>query len=141
MGESPGDRPVCARLRANLPEIKGVREGDVLGLNPELVIESRHKAVQAYANALDFVRQRCGAIRPVLGPSTTMLLPLADQLAPDRARRGDLEDDLERWFWATAFSQTYSQGANTPGCARRARAARVAGERRHGSGIHHELPD
>jgi hypothetical protein len=62
---------------------------------------------------MEFVKARCGVIRAQLMPSSTMFQPLADLLAPDRAQRGDLRDDLERWFWATAFAQAYSQGANT----------------------------
>lgn len=93
--------------------IKGIRESDVLALTPESVIASWDTAVQAYVAALEFIESRCGVIRAHLMPSSTMLQPLADLLAPDRPQRGDLKDDLERWFWATAFAQTYSQGANT----------------------------
>jgi hypothetical protein len=93
--------------------VKGIRESDVLLLTPELVIASWDTAVKAYIAAMEFVKSRCGVIRPQLMPSRTMLQPLADILAPDRPQRGDLKDDLERWFWRTAFAQTYSQGANT----------------------------
>jgi hypothetical protein len=93
--------------------VKGVRESDVLTLSAELVIASWDVAVQAYVAAMEFIKERCGAIRAGLIPSSTVLLPLSDLLAPDRPQRGDLNDDLERWFWATSFSQTYSQGANT----------------------------
>src|SRR5262249_10246847 len=93
--------------------IKGIRESDVLALTPETVIASWETAVQAYGAALEVMKERCGVVRAQPGPSSTMLQPLADLLAPDRPQRGDLKDDLERWFWATAFAQTYSQGANT----------------------------
>lgn len=93
--------------------IKGIRESDVLALAPETVIAGWDTTVQAYVAAMEFVKARCGVIRAQLMPSSTMLQPLADILAPDRAQRGDLRDDLERWFWATAFAQMYSQGANT----------------------------
>jgi hypothetical protein len=93
--------------------VKGVRESDVLSLPADVVIGNWSAAVEAYVAAIRFVRSRCGVIRRNLLPSSTLLLPFADVLAPDRAKRAGLEDDLTRFFWATAFGQTYAQGANT----------------------------
>jgi hypothetical protein len=93
--------------------VKGVRESDVLTLDPRTSIDHWPAAAQALANALDFVKEQCGAIRKSIIPSSTMLLPLAHMLWPDRPRRAGLQDDLTRWFWATSFSQAYAQGANT----------------------------
>ena len=93
--------------------IRGVRESDVLNLSPQTVIEHWLVAAQALANAIDFVKKECGAIRKGLMPSSTMLLPLAYLLGPDKPRRAGLETDLIRWFWATSFAQSYAQGANT----------------------------
>jgi len=93
--------------------VKGVRESDVLALAPQTVIDHWADAVQALANAIDFVASECGAIRKGLMPSSAMLLPLAHMLAPGGAQRAGLRADLIRWFWATSFAQTYAQGANT----------------------------
>jgi hypothetical protein len=93
--------------------IKGVRESDVLNLSPQTVIDHWADAAQALANAIDFTRKECGVIRKGLMPSSTMLLPLAYILGPDKPQRAGLETDLLRWFWATCFAQTYAQGANT----------------------------
>jgi hypothetical protein len=93
--------------------VKGVRESDVLSLAPQTAIDQWPSAAQALANAIDFVRDRYAAIRKGLVPSSTMLLPLAHMLWPGRTRRAGLDEDLARWFWATAFSQSYAQGANT----------------------------
>jgi hypothetical protein len=93
--------------------VKGVRESDVLALAPQTVIDQWANAVQALANAIDFVGGECGAIRKGLMPSSAMLLPLAHMLAPGSAQREGLRADLVRWFWATSFAQTYAQGANT----------------------------
>jgi len=93
--------------------VKGVRESDVLALAPQTVIDHWADAVQALANAIDFVGRECGAIRKGLVPSSAMLLPLAHMLAPGKAQRARLKGDLVRWFWATSFAQTYAQGANT----------------------------
>jgi hypothetical protein len=93
--------------------VKGVREGDVLALTSQLVIQEWPLAVRALVNALDFVRTRCGAIRKFLLPAPALLLVLADALHPESPQREGLEDSLERWYWATMFRQEYSQGANT----------------------------
>lgn len=93
--------------------VKGIRESDVLSLPAATVIAQWDVAVQSMIAALRFVREECGVIRSGLMPSAAMLYPLADALAPDRPQREGLRDDLGRWFWATAFSQTYAQGANT----------------------------
>jgi hypothetical protein len=99
---------------ANIKQtIKGVRESDVLNLSPQTVIDQWTAACQALANAIDFVKKECGAVRKNLMPSSTMLLPLAYMLAPGRPKRAGIEGDLARWFWATAFAQSYAQGANT----------------------------
>lgn len=93
--------------------IKGVREADVLGLSPALVIGGWDGAVAAYSSALEFVRDRCGMVRPLLLPAPAMLLVLADVLHPETHRRVHMERDLERWVWAAMFRQDYGQGANT----------------------------
>lgn len=93
--------------------VKGVRESDVLELAASLVKADWNDAVKAYVAAIQYVKSRCGVVRKGLMPSMTMLLPLAELLAPDRKRRRNFKTDLERWFWATSFSQTYAQGANT----------------------------
>jgi hypothetical protein len=82
-------------------------------ISVKAVIDQWPEAAQALANAIDFVKKECGAIRKGLVPSSTMLLPLAYLLAPGRARRAGMEGDLVRWFWATSFLQSYAQGANT----------------------------
>jgi hypothetical protein len=93
--------------------VKGVRESDVLELEASLVKGDWNAAVTAYVAAIRFVKNECGVIRRALMPSMTMLLPLAEVLAPDRKRRRSYSADLKKWFWATCFMQTYAQGANT----------------------------
>jgi hypothetical protein len=94
--------------------VKGIRESDVLALSPGAVIQGWKSAVSGFAAALRFVRERCGVIRPGLLPASTMLHPLAHLLSRDDLRE-HFERDLETWFWAAAFRQAYSQGANTQG--------------------------
>lgn len=47
-------------------------------------------------------------------PVSTRVLALADALGYGAGRAG-YADDLRRWFFASSFMQTYSQGANTQG--------------------------
>lgn len=93
--------------------VKGVRESDVLNLTPQTVKDQWASAIQALANAIDFVKAHCGVIRQGLMPSSTMLLPLAHLLSPEAPHRAKLDDHLRQWFWATSFAQSYAQGANT----------------------------
>lgn len=93
--------------------VKGIRESDVLALAAETVVAQWDNAIAATLAAIRFVAEDCGAIRSGLIPSTTMLHPIAFVLAPDRGQRDGMREDVRRWFWATAFTQTYAQGANT----------------------------
>ena len=102
--QSAGDGPV---------RVKGIREGDVLQLSPSVVIAEWYAAIDGLQKALDFLRDHCGVVREILIPSHTMLLPLADALLHDAARKPDAPRRLATWFWASSFLQTYAQGANT----------------------------
>jgi hypothetical protein len=93
--------------------VKGVRESDVLSVAAETVIAQWDKAVAAFVNALRFVEDDCGVIRPGLMPSAAMVHPISALLAPDMPEREGLREDLKHWFWASTFAQTYSQAANT----------------------------
>jgi hypothetical protein len=92
--------------------VRGVRESDVMDLDPRIIKRGWAAAVKDYVAALKFARDRCGAVRPAVLPARAMLLPMADSLASGKSRYGWLPD-LERWFWASCFDQTYAQGANT----------------------------
>jgi hypothetical protein len=91
--------------------VKGIRQSDVLNLTPDVVKAEWEGATEALQKALDFFLER-GVVRRQLIPAPAMLLPLADILWSGSTRPG-FEMDLQRWFWASAFSQTYAQGANT----------------------------
>jgi len=93
--------------------VKGIREGDVLQLAPSVVKEEWYAAIDGLQKAIDFLRDHCGVVREILVPSHTMLLPLADALLHDAARKPDAPRRLAAWFWASSFLQTYAQGANT----------------------------
>ena len=94
--------------------VHGIRQSDVLALDPKLVIKEWNQAVKAYAQALEFVRDECGAVRKKIIPQLTMLLPIADAMY---GRRSPLSAagrrKITRWFWAVSFRRLYARGANT----------------------------
>jgi hypothetical protein len=109
-------------LRSASSQVKGIRQGDVLHLEADVVSADWAWAVKAYREALELVRLRCGVVTAELLPASTMLLPIAIALlAPTEGDLGDVpeqpdgsrKDLAERFFWAAGISQTYSQGANT----------------------------
>lgn len=94
--------------------VGGVRQSDVLALDPKLVIKEWGKAVKAYGLALEFLRNDCGAIRRRIVPQHTMLLPIADVFYGRRSGLSVVgKKKLSRWFWAVCFTRLYARGANT----------------------------
>lgn len=93
--------------------VKGVRESDVLQLDPAAVKQQWSVAVDSYRGALEFLRGRCAVVAPGLLPARAMPLPIACALRTDEHQRHDFASDVEKWFWAATFQQVYSQGANT----------------------------
>jgi hypothetical protein len=90
--------------------VHGIRQGDVLALNAEVVKRDWSRAVAAYVSALRLVREHCGVANKDLLPAPTMLLPIASTLAAESVQ-GELI--AERFFWAAGLTQGYAQGANT----------------------------
>jgi hypothetical protein len=90
--------------------VKGIRQGDVLALDAEVVKREWATAVAAYVSALQLVRERCGVVNQEILPSPTMLLPIASTLAQDSDKGPRI---AARFFWAAGLTQSYSQGANT----------------------------
>lgn len=90
----------------------GVRESDVLKLEPQVVIENWDRALVSLDRAFRFVQEHCGVVRWNLLPSKAMLYPLADALS-----RGEPDDKLaaklERWYWGVAVHSHYASGTAT----------------------------
>lgn len=94
-------------------KVKGVRESDVLSLQPDTIKSDWNDAAELVGRALEFLRGECGAVQKGLVPSMTMVLPLAFALGLPGAASSHYKASLKRWFWTSAISQTYGQGANT----------------------------
>lgn len=93
--------------------VKGVRESDVLQLDPVVVKQRWETAVNSYSNALEFLKDQCSVVSSNLLPAKAMVLPVAYALREDEHQRQAFESDVQKWFWAATFQQVYSQGANT----------------------------
>jgi hypothetical protein len=89
---------------------RGIRGGDVLKLDPELVKQHWKWSIDAYVDVLAFVEERCGVRGSELLPSSTMLLPLALVLSQQHPGAAEA---ARRFFWAATLTQAYAQGANT----------------------------
>jgi hypothetical protein len=88
-----------------------VRQAAVLELDPSLIADQWPKAVEAVGQALRFLTDRCGVLRPDWLPYRAMLITLSGVA---------MEHDLfakptvvENWFWTRAFSLRFEAAANT----------------------------
>ena len=97
---------------AGVQRVKGIRQSDVLEIDPGAVERDWDRAIAALERAVRFLAEHCGAIRWNLIPAHTMLIPLADALW-DGEVEGEKAAQLRQWFWASTVHQTYAQGANT----------------------------
>jgi len=95
------------------PRIKGVRQSDVLALEADTVKADWAAAVEAYSAGLTFLRSNCGVIGPGLLPQPSLPLTISFFMHQATDKRKGFLSDLERWYWASCFRQTYAQGANT----------------------------
>lgn len=113
------DFPVLADWDDGMPIIRvialkalgSVREGDVLRLNGLAVRGDWDRAVEACAQALGFLRERCGVDQQAWLPYGGMvptLAALAFEHDLDKHR-----DTLVSWFFSRAFGLRYEGGANT----------------------------
>lgn len=88
---------------------KGVRQGDLLELDRELLRNTWETSVKLYSDTLNFARERLGIFCADAVPAWSMILGLGSWLS-----LLDVDEDaIQYWFWGSAFSQTYSQAANT----------------------------
>jgi hypothetical protein len=94
-------------------DVKGVKQSDVLMLEPETVQKEWNLALNAYVEGLKFLKERCGVVSSHLLPQPSVPLTVGYFHASDCDLRRDFKSDLERWYWASCFKQTYAQGANT----------------------------
>jgi hypothetical protein len=85
---------------------RGVRQGDVLSIDPQYVSQYWDKAVALYSQALGLMEE-FGAVAGYLVPSWSMVLGLAGCIEFGFANRA------REWWVARIKSQTFAQAANT----------------------------
>ena len=95
-------------MRPPEKRVRGVRQRDALNTPPGFVVENWPTAVDAYAGALNWVRDAAGVGDSDSIPSRAMLLTIAYAL-----RRGVSQQALSHWYWTSVGLQSYAQGANT----------------------------
>lgn len=96
------------RLKTSARKVTGIRQKDVLNLDPSFVIDNWRRALTAYSSAVDFARKSLGIPVADQMPSQAMLLTLAVHLDAGANAR-----DMQRWYWGSVVRQEYAQGANT----------------------------
>jgi hypothetical protein len=88
---------------------KGVRQGDLLNIKRDLIIELWNEAVSLYSESLSYAASRFGCTCSATVPAWSMYLGIAAWLVRDQFS----ERSLSRWYWSSSFAQSYSQAANT----------------------------
>jgi Protein of unknown function DUF262 len=89
-----------------------VRQTAVLGLQHSIISKSWMDALNATAEALDFLGTRCGVLNGELLPYPAQVLALA-ALSLDGRDLKKCADLLERWFWDRSFNLAFEVASNT----------------------------
>ncbi|MGJ7536309.1 MULTISPECIES: DUF262 domain-containing protein [unclassified Variovorax] len=88
---------------------KGVRQGDLLAIDRNLIKDGWSSALDLYIRTLKYCANRFGVISEDLVPSWSMILGVAGWL-----NKPNIDDDLiTEWWINRLFGQYYSQAANT----------------------------
>jgi len=87
---------------------RGVRQGNLLELNRDLIVSKWSNAVELYVQAIDYGCKHFGLFCAEAIPAPSMVLGLAYLLSV-----GGNDQLIARWFWASGFGQSYAQAANT----------------------------
>ena len=88
----------------------GVRQGDILKLNPNYIIDDWHSASILYSKALTYVYDYFGVTCSELIPSWSMILGVAMLLESEYHSNAML---IEKWWKTRLLTQHFSQAANT----------------------------
>jgi hypothetical protein len=97
---------LLVRAKEGARNSRGVRQGDVLALDPAHIAKYWHQAVDLYAQALEIVED-FGVSADYLMPSWSMVLGVVGCLLSN-------QPDLVRSWWMSRLrAQTFAQAANT----------------------------
>ncbi len=96
-----------------------VTRDKILKLDHAEVKEMWAGAIEAFVEAVKWVRMRCGVVNGKMLPAPLMLLPLAVAFRTMEvnnirgARRREILDVVERWFWVSVVQDRYGSSTNT----------------------------
>jgi hypothetical protein len=94
-----------------------VKRGDVLRLTTEEVTREWDAVTHGYRAALEMLRDECGVKTGKWLPYGYLTVPLAaiwrEAIEVAGPASGANRERLKRWFWRSAFSQTYDRAANS----------------------------
>lgn len=101
---------VSLLIRANegKKQSRGVRQGDILALDVQLIRAYWNPAIVLYEDTLKLCRDRFGVANQDVVPNWTMLLGVASKLM----RNCDIQN-IDNYWRDSILRQTYSQAANT----------------------------
>lgn len=89
----------------------------VLGLDIPDIVDHWDDAIEGLAQSLILLRDQCGVLTGKWVPYETMLITMASAwrsiLAATGPAVGGMRAKTERWFWCSAFAQTYENAGNT----------------------------
>ncbi len=107
-----GDDGIAALQVVALTHSGGVRQSDVLSLDPDVVRRNWDEAVVALDHALSVVVEHCGVANPGWLPYQGLLLTLAGVAREHRDLSLHL-DLIRAWFFSRTFGLSYEVAANT----------------------------
>ena len=88
---------------------QGIKRGDILGLDADVVKTDWSDAVRAVNDGIEFLKSECGVVCPSLLPDDTIVLPVAAYLLEGRSDLGL----LKQWYWRAVVDETYLRNTST----------------------------
>jgi hypothetical protein len=88
---------------------RGVRQGDLLGIDKSLIRDHWPYAVELYVKSLRYCKEHFGVVSEDVMPTPAMVLGVAILISVN----GMSEYSIRRWWLNRLASQHYSQAANT----------------------------
>ena len=89
----------------------------VLGLDIPDIVDHWDEAIEGLAGSLTLLRDQCGVLTGKWVPYETMLITMASAwrsiLEAKGPAVGAMQAKMKRWFWCSAFAQSYENAGNT----------------------------
>lgn len=96
---------------------KSPKRSVVLALDIPDIVEHWDEAIKGLAESLVLLRDQCGVLVAKWVPYETMLITMASAwrsiIKVAGPAVGGMRAKMERWFWCSAFAQTYENSGNT----------------------------